>query len=630
MAFPPEFLDEIRARITLAELVGRRVQLKKRGREFEGLCPFHNEKTPSFTVSEEKGFFHCFGCGAHGDAFGFVMQSEGLSFPETVEKLAGEAGLAVPQEKPGEVEARRHRKGIHDALELTCGWFEAQLVRPGGAEALAYLLGRGLERQTIAQFRLGFAPNQRGLLQKTLNAQGVTNELLIEAGLLKKPDDGGPLRDYFFNRVIFPIEDRRGRVIAFGGRALGDSKAKYLNSPETLLFQKGRVLYNLARARQAAHDTGELVVTEGYMDVIALSQAGFPAAVAPLGTAVTETQIAELWRLVKEPLICLDGDAAGRRAGLRAALTALPELSPDRSLDFAILPEGDDPDSLVARQGPTALRQVLDGAITLCRLLWLAETESRKFDTPERRAGLWNRLQAVIAKINDQAIRELYQAQFEEYFEHELGYNPRSRRRVFGSRPGQGSFSQGSLRDKWMRGRTQGGLGLQRSPKGLTHRREQALLVAAINHPHILAEFAENLAGLRLSSPDLARLAQTLVDLISETPDLDSEALKGHLCEQGYSKVLEGLLSRQVYELERWVRPETPLSEVHPRWVHFLALHRDKEAELETAQAARLLAEDTSEEHLAWLRARQRSVEGGERKRVEFETLDSAEPNDSN
>ena len=628
MAFPAEFLDEIRARITLAELVGRRVQLKKRGREFEGLCPFHNEKTPSFTVSEEKGFYHCFGCGAHGDALGFVMQSEGLSFPEAVERLAGEAGLAMPQEKPGDAEARRHRKDIHDALELACGWFEERLSGVGGAEALAYLLGRGLERQTMAQFRLGFAPNQRGLLRKALNTKGITDDLLVEAGLLKRPDDGGPLRDYFFNRIIFPIEDRRGRVIAFGGRALGDSKAKYLNSPETPLFHKGRVLYNLARARQAAHDTGELVVTEGYMDVIALSQAGFPAAVAPLGTAVTEAQIAELWRLVKEPLICLDGDTAGRRAGLRTALTALPELSPDRSLGFAILPQGEDPDSLVARQGPPALRQVLDSAITLCRLLWLAETEGRSFDTPERRAGLWNSLQEQTGKIRDQAIRELYQAQFEEFFERELGYNPRSRRRVFG--PRRGGFGPRSLRDRWRQDRAQGGLGTRVSPKSLAHRREQALLVAAINHPNILADYAEDLAGLGLSSPDLARLAQVLVDLVSEAPDLDTEALKDHLSERGCSKVLEGLLSRQVYDLERWVKPETPLAEVRPRWVHFLALHRDREAELEAAQAVRLLAEDTSEERLARLQARQRSVEGGERKRVEFEPLIPVDPGDSN
>jgi len=273
MAFPPQFLDEIRARVPLAELIARRVKLKKRGREHEGLCPFHSEKTPSFTVSEAKGFYHCFGCGAHGDAIGFVMRSEGLSFPEAVEKLAGEAGLPVPQSSPEERAAARRRADLGEILELACAWFETELSGAGGAAALAYLGARGLRAETIAQFRLGFAPARRGALQKALNAKGVGDDLLVEAGLLKRPEGGGALRDYFFDRVVFPIADRRGRILAFGGRALGDAKAKYLNSPDTPLFHKGRVLYNLARARQAAHDTGELIVAEGYMDVIALARA---------------------------------------------------------------------------------------------------------------------------------------------------------------------------------------------------------------------------------------------------------------------------------------------------------------------------------------------------------------------
>ena len=376
MAFPPEFLDEIRARVPLAGVVGRRVKLAKRGREHSGLCPFHNEKTPSFTVSEDKGFYHCFGCGAHGDALGFVMRMEGLSFPEAVERLAGEAGLRVPQASPEERAAARRRADLYDVVEAAAAWFEERLAGSEGAEARAYLESRGLRRETVTSFRLGYAPDRRGMLRAALNARGLDNAQLAEAGLIKLPEapqdapdaaSAGAPRDYFLNRIIFPITDRRGRAIAFGGRALGESRAKYLNSPETPLFHKGRVLYNQARARQAAHDTGELIVCEGYMDVIALGQAGFPAAVAPLGTAITEQQIAVLWRLADEPVLCLDGDQAGRRAGFRAAERALGLLKPGRSLRFAALPEGEDPDSLVRGQGPGRAAQGAGGRAAAVR-----------------------------------------------------------------------------------------------------------------------------------------------------------------------------------------------------------------------------------------------------------------------
>jgi len=305
--------------VALAGLIGRRVKLTRRGREHVGLCPFHNEKTPSFTVSDDKGFFHCFGCGEHGDVISFVTRTEGLSFPEAVERLAGEAGLPMPRETPEARTAARRRAGLLEVLEAVASWFEAQLAGPTGASARAYLARRGVLPETDRAFRLGFAPDRRGALREAMHAKGIDDDQLAEAGLIKRPEGGGTggrtggrtgggtPRDYFFDRVVFPITDRRGRVIAFGGRAMGESPAKYLNSPETPLFHKGRILYNLARARQAAHDTDELIVVEGYMDVIALAQAGFPAAVAPLGTALTEEQIAELWRLTNEPILCLDG-----------------------------------------------------------------------------------------------------------------------------------------------------------------------------------------------------------------------------------------------------------------------------------------------------------------------------------
>ena len=350
MAFPPRFLDELRQRCSLADVVGRRVRLTKRGREYVGLCPFHNEKTPSFNVVEDKGFFHCFGCGAHGDVIGFLMQNGGLGFREAVEQLAGEAGLEVPQSTPQERERAQRQVDLQDAMEAACVFFQAQLEAPAGRTGLAYLERRGLDAATIRRFRLGFAPDGREALKRAL-AGKIPEALLVEGGLLRRPEDGGATYDYFRNRVIFPIGDRGGRIIAFGGRVIGEGQPKYLNSPETPLFQKGRVLYGWAAARANAAKEPSAIVTEGYMDVIALHRAGFATAVAPLGTALTEAQLEELWKLAPEPILCFDGDAAGERAALRAADRALPLLRPGISLRFAALPAGEDPDTLIARYG---------------------------------------------------------------------------------------------------------------------------------------------------------------------------------------------------------------------------------------------------------------------------------------
>ncbi|MEQ8701402.1 MAG: DNA primase, partial [Bauldia litoralis] len=317
MNFTTQFLDELRNRLPVSDLVGRRVKLRKHGREHTGLCPFHNEKSPSFTVNDDKGFFHCFGCGAHGDVIGFAMQTEGLTFPEAVEKLAGMAGLQIPRETPEERARAQRARSLHDANEAAAKWFEKQLRGAQGREALDYLHRRGLSEATIASFRLGYAPDSRDGLKSALMSDGFEEAQLLEAGLLVKPEDGRASYDRFRGRVIFPINDRRGRPIAFGGRILGDGKPKYLNTSDTPLFHKGRTLYALDRAREAMRETPEVIVTEGYMDVIALWQAGFKGAVAPLGTAVTETQIEELWRLAPEPIPCLDGDEAGRRAAAR-------------------------------------------------------------------------------------------------------------------------------------------------------------------------------------------------------------------------------------------------------------------------------------------------------------------------
>ena len=644
MAFPPEFLDEIRARVPLAGVVGRRVKLTRRGREHSGLCPFHNEKTPSFTVSEDKGFYHCFGCGAHGDSIGFVMRMEGLSFPEAVERLAGEAGLQVPRASPEDRAAARRRADLYDVVEAAAAWFEARLAGPEGAEARAYLEGRGLRAETVAAFRLGYAPDQRGQLRAALNARGMDNAQLAEAGLIKlaeapdaTPDTtpgatpGGAPRDYFFNRIVFPITDRRGRAIAFGGRALGPSRAKYLNSPETPLFHKGRVLYNLARARQAAHDTGELIVCEGYMDVIALGQAGFPAAVAPLGTAITEEQIAELWRLAEEPVLCLDGDSAGRRAGFRAAERALALLKPGRSLRFAVLPAGEDPDSLVQGQGAAALRAVLAGARPLSELLWLMETDGRRLETPERQAALIAALDKRIRGIPDEAVQAAYRDALARRFEGQFGYG------IWGRRSSRGSGRQGRWsRDGGRPGGHQGGrpggrqwggrapwrgsqdravsagLGARQAPDLLLRRQAQVLLAALVNHPELIAESAEEMTGFALFQGKLGKFYGFLVDLVAREPDLDSEGLRCHLSEQGYSGVLSDISSPEVYVHGRFARPEGSLDEARDGVEDILKAYRRRQAAWDAEEAGRILAEDMSEEGLARLEAKRRLIRESE------------------
>ncbi len=640
MAIPPEFLDELRNRLTLSEVVGRRVKLVKRGREHTGLCPFHNEKTPSFTVSDEKGFYHCFGCGAHGSAIDFVMNSEGLSFPETVERLAAQTGMEVPQERPEDRQRSEKRAGLIDVLEAACAWFEEQLRAPDGREARDYLAGRGLDPQTVKAFRLGFAPRQRGVLAKALRARGITVDQLLEAGLVKRAEEGGEgssgddLRDYFFHRVIFPITDRRGRVIAFGGRTLGDSKAKYLNSPDTPLFHKGRVLYNLARARKAAHDTGELLVTEGYMDVIALAEGGFPAAVAPLGTALTEEQIEELWRLAAEPTLCFDGDAAGQRAAFRAAERALPLLKPGKSLSFALLPPGEDPDSLLRSQGAGALRALLEAAQPLADLVWRKATEGRAADTPERRAAIRAELRTQVRAIRDPELREDYKQEMERRFEAVFGYGGQSSHsgrvqgagRAAGSRRfGAGRFGKGGGRWSGQWGGPPELPAKQRRPGDLLRpeRTEQLLLATLTNHNSLLIEFVEDLAGIDFVSADLNALRQSLIDCVARNAELDSEGVKCHLSNQGYSGLLASLLSPEVYVHGRFARPDASAEVARQSVLHILGVLRDRQTGVIRAEEARALAADMTAEQLDRVQARQRLQSEEDGRKVDLDRFEA-------
>ena len=385
MRFSPQFLDELRARLPVSEVVGRRVKLRKAGREWKGLSPFNKEKTPSFCVNDQKAMWFDFSSGKNGNIFDFVMLTEGVSFPEAVERLAGQAGVPLPAYSP-EAEAREERrKTLHDIVELAAGFFQSTLASRNGARGRGYLADRGISSATQLQFRLGYAPGEQYALKEHLGAAKIPVEDMIEAGLIVAGEDIAVPYDRFRDRIMFPISDWRGRIIAFGGRALDkDVSAKYLNSPETPLFHKGATLYNIAAARKAAHDGAPIIAVEGYVDVIAMVTAGYEATVAPLGTALTTEQLALMWRLNDEPTLCFDGDDAGRRAAYRAAELALPLLTPGKSLRFAALPDGQDPDDLARSGGRDAIADVLAAARPLADLLWTRESEAGPLDTPER------------------------------------------------------------------------------------------------------------------------------------------------------------------------------------------------------------------------------------------------------
>ncbi|HEX9464534.1 MAG TPA: DNA primase, partial [Alphaproteobacteria bacterium] len=564
MAFTPQFLDEIRTRLPCSEVVGRRVKLARKGREHSGLCPFHNEKTPSFTVNDDKGFFHCFGCGAHGDVIGFAMRIDNLQFPEAVEKLAGEAGLEMPRYTPQERERAKRQQTLHDVVEAACAWFEKQLQSPQGKPGLDYLRGRGLGPETVQRFRLGYAPDGRDALKTALKAADIDEALLLEAGLTVRPEDGRDSFDFFRGRVIFPIMDRRGRVVAFGGRILGDGQPKYLNSRDTPLFDKGRTLYALDKARAgvvggAGRPPAELVVVEGYMDVIALHEAGFAGAVAPLGTAITESQIEILWKLAPEPILCLDGDAAGQRAALRAADRVLPLLKPGFSLRFATLPAGDDPDSLIRRRGAAAFAEVLGRARPLIDIVWDAEVAGRSLDTPERRAGLDRRLKEKTQRIADRTVQQQY-------------FNMLIRERLWAAfRPPR-------------RGAPPPTPGLRYS--GLVSPREaEVLVLTLINHPVLAAESCERLAHLALDNADLDRILKEILYFAGRS-ELDTMALESHLMATGLAAATTGLVQPSLYKLWPFAGPEADTAIARVGLEHLLGrfLERQLEAEVRSLE----------------------------------------------
>ena len=528
MTLTPQWLDELRMRVSLSGVIGRTTRLTKAGREFKACCPFHNEKSPSFTVNDEKGFYHCFGCGAHGDAIRWLTDQRGMAFMDAVKDLAIEAGMEVPAPDPRAAAAAEQRDGLHDVTAAAQKWFVERLASDEGAKARAYLATRGFDAHTLARFGFGYAPEGRQALKAALG--DIAEDKLIEAGLRIKVDDKEPY-DRFRGRLMLPIEDARGRVIAFGGRILDAAKTdapKYLNSPDTPLFDKGRTLYNLHRAGPFARQSGRLVVVEGYMDVVALAAAGIGEAVAPLGTALTERQLELAWRLVECPVLCFDGDAAGQRAAMRAIQRALPLLRPAHSLRIARLPAGLDPDNLIREAGVAALEALLVAAPSLIETLWEFERGAAPLVTPEDKAGLKARLMAHVELIADKDIGALYRRELTERFSA-FAF---PKREWSAERPGGGVQNRGAP------GRFQRGSAAQPRPSPATAGRLRhgastgardalaaAVLAGLVRWPGELGRHAEALGRARFHDPRAERLADVLLDAADAGAALESGAL---------------------------------------------------------------------------------------------------------
>ena len=600
MAFPPDFIDLLKDRVRVSEVVGRKVSLKKDGREFKGLCPFHNEKTPSFYVNDEKGFYHCFGCGAHGSSFDFLMETEGRSFPEAAEELAAIAGVDVPVQTPQDKERQERRASLHDVLEAACVYFERQLSSPAGAEARAYLDQRQLTQATRRKYRLGYSPKDRTQLTQFLVKEGFDKALVVEAGLHRPPQDGKDGIDYFRDRVIFPITDRRDRVIGFGGRVMGDGQPKYLNSPETPLFDKGRVLYGLAQARDAARKADAVVVAEGYMDVIALSQAGIEYAVAPLGTALTEQQLEELWKLAPEPLLCFDGDAAGVRAAARAADRALPLLQAGQSLRFVQLPEGQDPDDVLKAGGRKAMDDLLIAAKPLVEMLVDLEIAQAPIDTPERKADLKKRVRQKVAKIADGDIRGLYGQAVRDRLDEALGFGPKD------PQQGQGrSFRPWAPRSPYRRGevpvdpyQVRRYSPNRESVTQTKNRRQQELLtLIMVKQPILVDAYWESISALALTNSDLDRLREAILGHLAEQ-DLDAAMLADRLVSDGFETTLDQLAGSDVARDHRSLFDEEGVTACRGVLDDLLkrGLLQSMMVELEDAKAA-VIAEPTESNH---------------------------------
>jgi len=549
MSLPPGFLEELRTRASLTQVVGRKVMWDQRksnqGKgDMWAPCPFHQEKSASFHVDDRKGFYYCFGCHAKGDAISFVRETENVGFMEAVQILAAEAGMQVPAQDPRAQEKAEKRTELADVTELAVRWFRMQLKTAAGADARAYLDRRGLNEAALNRWEIGFAPDSWQGLWDALKGKNIADELILGAGLAKPSSKGGKPYDTFRGRIMFPIRDARGRAIAFGGRAMDpNDNAKYLNSPETELFDKGRSLYNVKEARTAAGKGQALIVAEGYMDVIALQQYGFEAAVAPLGTAITESQLQMLWRIAPEPIITLDGDTAGQRAALRLIDLALPLLEAGQSLRFAVMPDGQDPDDLLKAQGAPALQKLLDDAMPMVRLLWQRETEGKVFDSPERKAALDKALREKIMLIKDPSIRSHYGQEIKDL-----------RWQLF--RPKGGG--QSGPRKQWQKNAPMAPMAstkasvlvMDENGEGAQHLREAVILAACAGCPEVIENFESGLEQMACAD----REHRVLRDLLLAHGHLDREVLREKISYALGPDMLENLSNQRHVALTPCIR----------------------------------------------------------------------------
>ena len=616
MRFSNSFLDEIRDRVPISAVVGRRVTWDRRKTnvsrgDYWACCPFHGEKSPSFHCEDRKGRYHCFGCGVSGDHFRFLTDLEGLSFPEAVQQVADMAGIALPQPDPQAEKREKERTSLLDVMEMAARFFQDQLQSSGGAKARAYLRDRGLTSRTIETFRLGYAPESRNALKEFLAGKGVPKEQIEACGLVRHGDDIPVSYDYFRDRIMFPILSSREKVIAFGGRAMApDAPAKYMNSPDTELFHKGQVLYNFARARRAAQATGgktegaTIIAVEGYMDVIALHQAGVENAVAPLGTALTENQLDLLWKISPLPILCFDGDGAGLRAASRAADLALPSLKPGRSVRFALLPDGKDPDDLVKQEGRAPFDKVISDARPLVGMIWQREAASGNFETPEQRAELEARLKQIVSVIADENVRRHYQQEIRDRLNSFFSPVQRSgngRREGFqrgGTRTGRGGAAPqaggGASRGVGISDRLARS-GLVRGHRDLPALRESVLALTIVNHPQLLLEEYDEIAAIDFENRDLQRFwAAMLPAAATAGANLSREYLTQRLSAEGFDAILK-LLDQQIRNARLWTATQQAAPEdAREGYRQALSLHkRTKALRVQKIELEREIAETT-------------------------------------
>lgn len=535
MADLQKFIDELRAKISIADVVGEKVKLVRKGREYTGLCPFHNEKTPSFTVNEAKGFYHCFGCGAHGDILKFEMDANNLPFMEAIEKLAHKAGLEVPKTTPENKAEVEKRKSLYEIMELAVKFFERNLRLPEGRAALDYLHNRrGFSDDIITKFRMGYAPANNGL-RAWLAAKNVSESDMGDLGLVSLAENNTSKRtfDFFRDRVMIPIFDKAGRPIAFGGRVMGDAQPKYLNSPETPIFQKRRILYNMNYARDKAFEAKKLLICEGYMDVIALDAYGIGYAVAPLGTALTEDQIMETWRVNAEPICCFDGDGAGIRAAMRSVDRALPILKPGHSLQFLFLPDKQDPDEFLKAKGAGEFLKLLEDTKPLKDILWQKYTEGKVFDTPEKKALLEKTMKDEAAKIADETVRNYYAQDLSNRLYYEIGKGAKSAYRQEFNVQTRKNYKE----------KVQNGLnvGIVRSSRVIDDAVVKFMIAAMIYCPSLIAEYEEKIAGFEIKNAGQRKLFDTLVEVATDLENPDMNMVADLLCERGFKAEIEAL-----------------------------------------------------------------------------------------